>query len=92
MRGLPLVEMLKSDEDLKIPAHFVVQVLDRIESWLEINAPEVSARPTDEIWARECFLHTSSTYKLSALAKLASLGLKRYIARALGTTARAGSR
>jgi hypothetical protein len=76
-QGLPLVGMMKSREDLKkVPPAFVLQLLEKIQSWFEMNLPGASIKPPEYIWSKECHLHTNLPYNLAVLVELAKEGLK----------------
>lgn len=75
--GLVLLGILKSTEFLgKVPLSMVVQLFDRLHRWCEIHLPDVSVRPSQNIWKKECSLFPVQSYKISALIELVYEGLR----------------
>jgi hypothetical protein len=78
--GLALVGVLKSPEDLKkVPASFVMQLLERTQPWFEMNMPNSSIHPTEAIRAKDRSLLPINSYKPSSLIELAKEGLKQFM-------------
>lgn len=75
--SLPLVGMLKSREDLKkVSPPYILQLLEKIQTWFEMNVPGASIEPPECIWANEHGLHTVCSYNLAVLVELTREGLK----------------
>jgi hypothetical protein len=75
--GLPLVGMLKSPEDLKkVPLPYILQLLEKIQGWFEMNLPDVSVKPPEYICAKERSFLSIQSFNLAVLVELAKEGLK----------------
>jgi predicted nucleic acid-binding Zn-ribbon protein len=84
-QGLVLVGMLRSLEYLrKVPVAFMVDLLDRIQIWCELNFPTKSVTPHQGICAKDYNLMTVCSYKLPVLIELAKEGLKQTMLRQEG--------
>jgi hypothetical protein len=78
--GLALARALKSPEELKtVPASFIMQLLERIQSWSELNMPDALVRPTEAIRATDWSLLPINKYKPVALIELLKEGLKQFM-------------
>jgi hypothetical protein len=75
--GQALIGILASPQYLKsISAPFMMQFLNRIQRWFEMNYPSASTIATTSIHAKEYNLVPSQSYNLAALVELANEGLK----------------
>jgi hypothetical protein len=78
--GLALARALKSPEDLKkVPPAFIMQVLESLTFWFEMNMPDFIVRSTEAIVAKDRSTFLLDRHKATTLIEFLKEGLKQFM-------------
>lgn len=78
--GEAMLGIMTSTQYLKeIPPSIIASLLDRLLRWSELNYPELTIKPSQNIHRKEFKLNPFSSYKLTALIAFSAEGLRETI-------------